>query len=68
MPHHKKHEKLEKIKENIENLELSEEEKSNAYKHIEQWYQEDRALSQLAADLAKISQKFYPILEELGLV
>ena len=68
MPHHKNHEKLERIKDHIENLELSEEEKSNAYKHIEQWYQEDKALSQLAADLAKVSQKFYPILEELGLV
>ena len=68
MPHHKKHDKLERIKDHIENLELSEEEKSSAFKKIEEWYQEDKALSQLAADLAKISQKFYPILEELGLV
>ena len=68
MPHHKNHEKLERIKDHIENLELSEEEKSSAFKKIEEWYQEDRALSQLGADLAKISQKFFPILEELGLV
>ncbi len=68
MPHHKVHEKLEKIKDAVNKLELSEEEKSNAYKHIEQWYAEDKALEQLAADLAKISQKFEPILEELGLI
>jgi len=44
MPHHKHHEKLEQIKEAIKNnSNLSEEEKSNALKHIEEWYTEDLA-------------------------
>jgi len=41
--HHKSKEHIEKIKENIEKLDLPQEEKSNAWRHIEEWYAEDKA-------------------------
>jgi len=67
--HHKEHEKhLEKIKENIESLKLSDEEKSNAWKHIEQWYSEDKAFGSLLDELAKLSPKIEAILIEIGLI
>jgi hypothetical protein len=69
MPHHKNHEKLEKIKDAISNHKgLSEDEKSNAFKHIEEWYEQDKAFGVFIGELANISQKIKPILEELGLV
>ncbi len=71
MPHHKHHEKIQQIKEAIKNSpNLSEEEKSNALAHIEEWYIEDQAdkvvWSELKEKLLKISEKFEPILAELG--
>ncbi len=71
MPHHKRHEKLERLKEAIKNHpELSEEEKSNALKHIEEWYIEDQAdryfWNELKEKLLEISTKLEPILAELG--
>lgn len=69
MPHHKHHEKLEKIKEAIKNSKnLSEEEKSNAISHIKEWYEEDKAFGLLIEELLKMSEKFEPILDELGFI
>ncbi len=71
MPHHKHHEKLERLKEAIQkNPELSEEEKSNALKHIEEWYIEDQAdnyfWKMVREKLLEVSAKMEPILAELG--
>jgi len=71
MPHHKHHEKLERLKEAIKNHpEMSEEQKSNALAHIEEWYIEDQAdrviLKELRQKLLQISEKLEPILAELG--
>lgn len=71
MPHHKHHEKLEALKEAIEkNPNLSQEEKSNAIAHIEEWYAEDKAqgllLEEIKEKLLEISKNLEPILAELG--
>ncbi len=68
MSSHKHHEKLERIKEAIAKSDLSEEEKSNAWKHIEEWYAEDKAFGTLYEKLAEISPKIEAILTELGLI
>jgi fructose/tagatose bisphosphate aldolase len=60
--------KLEQIKDGIEKLNLPEDKKSNSYKIIEEWYAEDRAMSELYADLAKVSETIKEYLSELGLV
>ncbi len=60
---------LERIKDRIErSSELSEEEKSNSFKHIEEWYAEDKAWGTFIAELAKISPKIEAILAEMGLI
>ncbi len=59
---------LERIKEAISKAELSEEEKSNAWKHIEEWYEEDKAFGTLYEKLSEISPKIEAILNELGLI
>jgi len=60
---------IEKIKERIkESKELSNEEKSNAVKHIEEWYAEDNSWGAFIGELAKISPKIEAILVELGLI
>jgi hypothetical protein len=64
----KKEEHLQRIKEAIANSNLSEEEKSNAWKHIEEWYAEDQAFGTLYEKLAEISPKIEALLEELGLI
>jgi len=68
MSSHKRHEELERIKDAIKNADLSEEEKSNAWKHIEEWYAEDRAFGTLYEKLAEISPKIEALMEELGLI
>ncbi len=74
MPHHnKRKEKLEQLKEAIKNSpHLTEEEKSNALAHIEEWYLEDQAdkyfWDMVKAKLLDISAKIEPILAELGLL
>ena len=69
MSSHKHHEHLEKIKDAIKNSkELSEEEKSNSLKHIEEWVSEDAASGTLYEELVKITEKLDPILSELGLI
>jgi len=64
----KRAEHLERIKDAIKNSELSEEEKSNAWKHIEEWYREDKAFGALYEKLAEISPKIGALLEEIGLI
>lgn len=64
----KRIEHLERIKDAIKNAELSEEEKSNSFKHIQEWYEEDKAFGTLYEKLAEISPKIESILIELGLI
>ncbi len=60
---------LERIKENIDKSnELSEEEKSNSMKHIEEWYAEDKAWGTFLNELAEVSPKIKTILADLGLL
>jgi len=60
---------IEKIKERVQKSnELSQEEKSNTIKRIEEWYAEDKAFGTFLAELAKISPKVEAILVELGLI
>ena len=69
MSSHKHHEHLEKIKEAIKNSkELSDEEKSNSIKHIEEWIKENKAAGTLYEELIKLTGKLEPILNELGLI
>ncbi len=69
MPHHKHHEKLEALKAAIRNSDkLSEEEKSNALAHIEEWYEEDKAFGTLIETLIEKFAALEPILAELGLI
>ncbi len=67
MPHHKNHEKLEKIKDAIANSNLSEEEKSNAYKIVEEWYAQDKGLEQLIADMEAVEAKIADFIRSLGI-
>ncbi len=59
---------MERIKENIEKTTLSEEEKSNAWRHIEEWYAEDQAWGTFVNELAGISPKIEAFLIDLGLI
>ncbi len=60
---------IEKIKERVEqSSDLTQEEKSNTIKRIEEWYAEDKAFGTFLAELAKISPKVEAILVELGLI
>lgn len=60
---------LEIIKENVDKSDaLSQEEKSDSMKRIEQWYAEDQAWGTLIADLSEISPKVKSILGSLGLL
>ena len=60
---------LETIKENIDKSNaLSQEEKSDSMKRIEEWYAEDRAWEALMAELSEFSPKVKTILADLGLL
>ena len=60
---------IEKIKDALSSSpHLSEDEKSNAMRKIEEWIVEDKAENLLYEELVKIAQKFEDILEEIGLV
>ncbi len=60
---------LEKIKDSISNAHtLSQEEKSESFKKIEEWIADDKAMETWGDDLALISEKIKPILAELGLM
>ena len=64
----KRVEHLQRIKDAIKDADLSEEEKSNAWKHIEEWYAEDKSFGTLYEKLAEISPKIEALMEELGLI
>ena len=64
----KKTEELEKIRNHIERSQLSDEEKSSSYRHIEEWYAEDRAFGTLYEKLAEISPAVKGLMAELGLM
>ena len=60
---------MEKIKDTInQSQELSEEEKSNSMRHIEEWYREDQAWGTFIDKLSEISPKIKVLLAELGLI
>jgi hypothetical protein len=60
---------LEKIKENIDKTDaLSQEEKSDSFKRIEEWYNEDKAFGTLLTDLSQISPKIEAFLIDMGLI
>ncbi len=60
---------LEIIKQNVDKSDaLSQEEKSDSMRRIEQWYAEDQAWGTLIADLSEISPKVKAILGSLGLL
>ncbi len=61
--------KLHEIKEKIKNnKDMSEEEKSNTIKKIDEWLLEDKADGIIIAELTELSKKIVPILEEMGLL
>ena len=61
--------KYEKLKEAIAKTEkLSEDEKTQSVKHIEEWITEDRAFGLIYDELVEVSEVFKEIFKELGLV
>ena len=60
---------MELIKENVDRSNtLSEEEKSDSMKRIEEWYAEDQAWGTFISELSEISPKVKSILASLGLL
>jgi len=47
---------------------LSEDEKTQSVKHIEEWITEDRAFGLIYDELVEVSESFKEIFKELGLV
>ena len=69
MSSHKNHEHIQKIKEEVQKApHLSEEEKSDTIKRLEEWVAEDKAEGLLYEELFEIMQGIKPILAELGLL
>jgi len=62
---HTKH--LERIKDAVKVAPLSEEEKSQSMKRIEEWVMEDKAFGTLKNELLEISEYFETLFAELGL-
>ena len=68
MSSHKHQEKLETIKEAIKtNTNLSEDEKSQSVKRVEEWVLEDKAFGTLEQELRNISSYFTELFSELGM-
>lgn len=60
---------LEKIKDNIDRSEtLTEEEKTDSVKRIEEWYREDMASGTFMKELSELSPTIKALLAELGLL
>lgn len=60
---------LEKIKDSIDKLDtLTEEEKSDSVKRIEEWYREDMASGTFMQELSELSPTIKALLAELGLI
>ncbi len=69
MSSHKDHTHLEKIKDAVVHSEhLSEAEKSQTIKHIEEWILEDKAEGTLYQELIDLANGIKPLLAELGLI
>lgn len=69
MSSHKDHSHLEKIKDAVEHSDLlSEAEKSQTIKHIEEWILEDKAEGTLYQELIELTNGIKPLLAELGLI
>jgi len=68
MSSHKNKEHLQKIKDAVVNSkELSEEQKSETIKRIEEWMVEDKAFGILLEELLEMSEYFETLFAELGL-
>ncbi len=68
MSAHKHKEHLAKIKDSIvQSKELSEAQKSDSVKRIEEWVEEDKAFGLLKEELLNISEYFEVLFAELGL-
>ncbi len=60
---------LEKIKDSIDRSDtLTEEEKSDSMKRIEEWYREDMASGTFMQELSELSPTIKALLAELGLI
>ena len=60
---------LEKIKDSIDKSDtLTEEEKSDSMKRIEEWYREDQASGTFMQELSELSPAIKSLLAELGLI
>ena len=60
---------LEKIKDSIDRSDtLTEEEKSDSVKRIEEWYREDMASGTFMKELSELSPTIKGLLAELGLI
>ena len=60
---------LEKIKDSIDRSEtLSEDEKTDSVKRIEEWYREDMAAGTFMKELSELSPTIKALLSELGLL
>ncbi len=60
---------LEKIKDSIDRSDtLSEDEKSDSVKRIEEWYREDMASGTFMKELSELSPTIKGLLAELGLI
>ena len=69
MSSHKHHERMQQIKERVHTApQLSQEEKSETIKRLEEWVAEDKAEGIFYEELLEISQNIRPILAELGLI
>ena len=69
MSSHKHHEHIQRIKSEVEKApQLSEAEKSETIKRLEEWVTEDKAEGIFYEELLEISQGIKPILAELGLI
>ena len=69
MSSHKNHEHLTKIKDAVtKSKELSEDEKTNTIKHIDEWLLEDKAEGTFLEELIELASGMRPILVELGLL
>ena len=60
--------RFQEIRSHIDTLELSEEEKTNSYRHIEEWYAQDKAFGTIYQELASISPKIEALFQEMGLI
>jgi len=66
---HKHKEHLERIKEHVVKSDiLSENEKSDTIKRIDEWLLEDKASGTFANELLELTSNIKPILAELGLI